>query len=387
MSSLLYSRKNRPPGQLQSPSEFSYARLLIRRLPQRDGTTMADHKPLVRQWLLLKILSANRYGRTVQELVDEMKVSAKTIRRDLETFQSVGFPLKEVVGDFGRKKWHLEVGKHESDLNFAFDEAIALYLGRRFLEPLAGTLFWDAAQRAFKKIRAMLGPKAIRYMEQFAQVFHQTTLGANDYADKAELIDELMQGIEGQLAVFITYQSQRATEPVTYDVHPYGLIYHRGALYLVGMAVQHNEIRHWKVSRIENADLTKVRFERPREFDLQKHLAGSFGVFHADGDVRLKVRFAANVARYVAESQWHSSQKLTPQKDGSLVAEFRLSGTEEFKRWVMSFGAAAVVLEPAKLRDEVTYELKALFSLYDRSAKEPADLDRPAQSGRRTAPR
>ena len=208
--------------------------------------------------------------------------------------------LKEVVGEFGRKKWHIEAGKAEPGLNFAYDEAIALYLGRRFLEPLAGTVFWEAAQRAFKKIRATLGADALKYIDQFGTMFHQTMVGAGDYTKKAELIDELMVGIEDRKAVFITYQSLRATEPVTYDIYPYGLIYHRGALYLVGRSPQREEICHWKVSRIEAAEVTQVHFQRPEDFDLQQHLAKSFGVYHGDGDVKIMVRFAPAVARYVS---------------------------------------------------------------------------------------
>ena len=297
-------------------------------------------------------------------MAHELNVGEKTIRRDLDTFRTAGFPLKEVVGEFGRKTWHIDAGKAEPGLNFAYDEAIALYLGRRFLEPLAGTVFWEAAQRAFKKIRATLGADALKYIDQFGTVFHQTMVGAADYTKKAELIDELMIGIEDRKAVFITYQSLRATEPVTYDIYPYGLIYHRGALYLVGRSPQHEEIHHWKVSRIEAAEVTKVHFQRPEEFDLEQHLAKSFGVYHGDGDVKIVVRFAPAVARYVSESNWHESQKLTRQTDGGLLAEFQLSDTEEIKRWIMSFGQNAVVLEPESLRDEIVLELKSLLTAY-----------------------
>ena len=71
--------------------------------------------------------------------------SEKTIRRDLETFQAAGFPMVETVEEFGRKKWHIDPTKHQPGMSFAYDEAIAPYLGRRFLEPLAGTVFWEAA--------------------------------------------------------------------------------------------------------------------------------------------------------------------------------------------------------------------------------------------------
>ena len=110
--------------------------------------------------------------------------------------------------------------------------------------------------------------------------------------------------------------------------------------------------------------MTKVHFQRPEDFDLQQHLAKSFGVYHGDGDMKIKVRFAPAVARYVCESNWHESQKLTPQKDGGVLAEFELSDTEEIKRWIMSFGQHAVVLEPESLRDEIVQELKSLLVAY-----------------------
>ena len=169
---------------------------------------MPEDSPLVRQWILLRLLCSRRYGVSVKEMAQEMDVSDKTIRRDLETFQNAGFPLQAVEEDFGRKKWCIDPAKNEPGLSFTFDEAIALYLGRHFLEPLAGTLFWDAAQRAFKKIRASLGEEALRYVERFAGMFHQTMVGVSDYSKKAELIDQLMLGIEDRRAVFITYQSR-----------------------------------------------------------------------------------------------------------------------------------------------------------------------------------
>jgi predicted DNA-binding transcriptional regulator YafY len=337
---------------------------------------MSEETPLVRQWILLRMLSALHHGASVKEMADEMGVSEKTIRRDLESFQRAGFPLAETVEEHGRKKWHVDPDRNQPGLSFALDEAIALYLARHLMEPLAGTVFWEATQRAFRKIRTTLGPEALKYIGQFGAMFHQTMVGVSDYTKKSELIDELMIGIEDKRAVFITYQSLRATEPVTYDIYPYGLAYHRGSLYLIGFAPDHREIRHWKVDRIEDAEVTPVHFNRPEDFDLHDHLAKSFGVFHGDGEVHVKVRFSPTVTRYVTESKWHSSQKLTPQKDSSLVAEFDLDHTEEIKRWIQSFGKNAVVLEPDQLRADMIGELNALRDAYGAAGAVAEDVDR-----------
>lgn len=345
---------------------FDYLRIVGRCYLERLEATMSDAPPLVRQWTLLRILSARHYGATVKEMAAETGVSEKTIRRDLELFVQVGFPLEELSTERGRKTWRLDPARSQPGLSFAFDEAIALYLGRRLLDPLAGTPFWEAAQRAFKKVRASLTPKALKYVESFGAVFHQTLVGSSDYSRKTEIVDQLMVGIEDRLAVFITYQSLRATEPVTYDIYPYGLVFHRGSLYLVGVAPDCGEIRHWKVNRIEDAEVTQVHFQRPADFDLVAHLSKSFGVYHADGpgEVSVRVRFSPQVARYVAESQWHHTQQLTPDRDGSIVAQFHLSDTEEIRHWIMSFGRHAEVIEPEELRREIVAELEQMAHAY-----------------------
>ena len=108
---------------------------------------------------------------------------------------------------------------------------------------------------------------------------------------------------------------------------------------------------------MEEVEVTEVPFQRPDDFDLEKHLAGSFGVYHGTGDVSVEVRFTPAVARYVEEARWHESQDWRGSADGSLVAKFRLSDTTEIKRWIMSFGKHAQVIEPAELCNELATEL------------------------------
>jgi len=304
---------------------------------------MAATPPLVRQWTLLRALSRRSDGLTVKQMAEELGVSQKTIRRDLETFQQVGFPIRQTTGQFGRKQWHLDASREAPGLSFAFDEAVALYLGQHLLEPLAGTVFWEASRRAFRKIRASLSTEALRYIDLFAALFHQTARGTSDYSRKAEMIDRLVQAIEDRRQAFITYRSLQATESVSYPIYPYGIILHHGSLYLVGYAPDHEEIRHWKIDRVEEVTLEELRFQRPDDFDLRDHLSGSFGIYHGEGEVHVKIRFSAEVARYVQEKTWHPSQtepeadpaegrrsdrRVRPGRDGgnqAVGAEFRLA--------------------------------------------------------------
>jgi proteasome accessory factor B len=325
---------------------------------------MPDQTPLVRQWLLLKMLGSHRNGVTLDEMAAETRVNKKTIRRDLLAFSEVGFPLEQQTGAYGRKTWKLALANNSPDLHFAFDEALALYLARHFLEPLAGTFLWQAAQNAFGKIRACLGRNALKYLEQMTGHLHATTLGKSNYAEKAALIDTLLQAIEERKVVLLTYQSLKATEPVEYELAPYGVAYHKGSLYLIAHSRDHEEVRHFKVDRIEQVELTDFPFRMPEKFNVADHLANSFGIFQGKGDLQVKVRFLPAAARYAQEGTWHTSQKLVKQKDGSVLATFQLSSIEEIKRWLLTFGRQVVVQEPAQLREALRIEAREILNHY-----------------------
>ena len=50
---------------------------------------MTESPQLVRQWKLLQMLEASRTGCAVQDLVAELEISDKTVRRDLKVLQTV----------------------------------------------------------------------------------------------------------------------------------------------------------------------------------------------------------------------------------------------------------------------------------------------------------
>lgn len=326
---------------------------------------MAPSQQLQRQWSLVRLLCARRFGCTVRELADELNMSQKSIRRDLQTLTAAGFPLSEEVERHGRKRWRLASDSGVPSLTFTFEEAASLHLGHTFLEPLAGTVFWEGSRQAFRKIRTTLGDSALRYLEKMATAVHRTSNGRCDYSRRAELIDGLMLAVEEQRIAFVTYLSARATESVTHELYPYGLVWHRHALYLVAFAPEHDEIRHYKVDRVDDVDVQTLRFNRPNNFDLEAHLQNAFGIYVTDGPVcRARIRFLPSAAKYVREHAWHPSQTLSDQRDGSVIAEFQLSDLTELKSWILSFGASAVVEKPDELRNEIVDTARAVLESY-----------------------
>lgn len=332
---------------------------------------MADSLQLMRQWTVLRTLAARRQGVTLRELAAEAGVSEKTIGRDLSLLRRLAFPVSERLGDHGRKHWVMDDVGGLPALNFTLEEAAALYIGRQFQEGLAGTLFWTGSQSAFRKIESALGDAAVQHLHKLATAFYLKTHALTDYTGRAEIIDQLMVAIEERRLTIITYQSLRSTEPVSlYDIHPYALVHHKGALYIIAWSKDHNEIRTFKIDRVSKVDHYALQFTRPVDFDAAAYLAHSFGIFSSDGPPQtVRVRFAPSVVRILEERQFHPSQKLTPQRNGGIIAEYTLASFEEFTSWILSFGPQAEVLEPAELRVSITKTLTEALNQYSPTMK------------------
>lgn len=293
-----------------------------------------------------------------------MNVSVETIRRDLKDLAEGGFRVCESVGFRGVKRWRVQ--GFEDEFRFNIADLLSIYVGRQFLEPLAGTPFWDGYRQVFSKIRGALGEQAIGYLKKLAVSLHSTSVGAGDYSQRGEMIDRLMVAIEDRLVSLIVYQSDQATEPVEQEVYPQGLVFHRGSLYLIAWSSRRAEIRTFKMDRIEDVHATKLKAAVPEDFSLADWLEHSFGVFRSNQNQpqMIRIRFHRDVARYVRESRWHRSQQLLPQPDGSLLAEFRLIDTQEIKRWIMTFGPNATVLEPPELVEEIRRDVAEMMRTY-----------------------
>ena len=80
----------------------------------------------------------------------------------------------------------------------------------------------------------------------------------------------------------------------------------------------------------------------------------------------VKVRISPGWARWVGEKIWYESQKITKLPDGGMEVAFRVAGLDEIKRWILSFGPEAVVLEPEKLRKLVQQDLQRNLAQYSK---------------------
>ena len=145
------------------------------------------------------------------------------------------------------------------------------------------------------------------------------------------------------------------------------MVYHEGSLFLVAIAEEHGQVRHYKIDRLSSVDMTETRFTPPEKFDLKQHISGTLGVYGVDPDQPLRtvrIRFAVAAARYIQEHTWHESQTLEPQPDGTVICTLQLASLVEVQSWILSFGPRAEALDPPELRAAVKDDLRRLQEIY-----------------------
>ncbi|EMI58463.1 Helix-turn-helix, type 11 domain protein [Rhodopirellula sallentina SM41] len=320
---------------------------------------------------LLRLITLGRGAVTIESLAGSLGVSEKTVRRDIEGLRQLGIAIQEHVCRNGRKTYSLSresIGR----VRFTYDEAFSLMVCRPGTSGFNGTVIGDASRSAFEKIQVALGGNHGEYFGRISPWLHRSP-GYGDYRDQADVIDAITLGIEESNATSIAYRSARSTEPVTYDIHPYGLAEHNGAMYVVGHSCHHGEIRTWKIDRMESAEVTEFPFVRPADFRLSKHFEGAFAVIAGNDPVTVRIRFRGSAARYAAEREINDTQTETPGPGGSLDISVRLTSTIEIKSYILSFGAAAEVIEPESLRTEVAQELQQALTRYASDQASPSD--------------
>lgn len=324
---------------------------------------MARGDQLARQWRILQSLIASRRGKSAANLAQELDYHWRTVYRDLEALQLAGFPIYTDRVD-GKNRWSiLDSARQHTPIPLDLTEVMALHFSRGLMWVLKDTVFFASLESFFQKIKATLSAETIEYLEKIEQSLEIGSKPYKRYDQLRDVVDRISQAIVDRQIVEIDYYTMSRKKKTRRKVAPYKIWFFDGAFYLVGYCGLRKDIRIFALDRIKALQLTDETFEMPEDFKVENFMQTSFGVFHGKPQ-NVRIRFAAEVAGYISEKTWHRTQKINPQKDGSVIFEARVAGTDEIKYWLMRWGSKAEVLSPASLRDEMISEAQNMLRCY-----------------------
>jgi predicted DNA-binding transcriptional regulator YafY len=325
---------------------------------------MARGDQLGRQWHLIQTLIVARTGKSVADLAADLDCHPRTVYRDLEALEAAGFPVY-TEKQSGRNYWYiLDAAKQQIPVPFSQPELIALYFSRHLLRAGQDSIYADALESLFRKVKTTLAPRYGAYLDQIEESLVLAPRPAKSTPAPDPLFDKISSAIVNRYKLEIDYFAMSRRHRSRRRVAPYKLLFSEETFYLIGYCDQRQAMRTFSLDRIEYCEATQMPFEAPDQATLTRMIESSFGVFQGEPQ-RVKIRFSAAVAGYIEEKIWHHSQATRRLADGGLLFTARVAGLEEIRHWVLRWGAEAEVLEPALLRQRVAQDARRMWTRYE----------------------
>jgi predicted DNA-binding transcriptional regulator YafY len=320
---------------------------------------------VIRQWQVLREIEVRRTGVTIHELAALVKVSTRTIRRDLQALQEAGFAVYDEGETNDTKRWKVGGSPFRTVQDgLSVADVAALYLSRTVVEGVSGWPLADELRGAFTKIEAALNPRMREFLSTLPQVISAKTSprAGQSSADVVAITRRLFDATRDRRIVEMRYFSASSNSVKTYVVQPYRLALALGGLYLLGWVPAYDEFRTFAVERIQRLSVTEETFKRTRELPANP-FGASLGVFSGEPQ-RIVVDFSPRLSTVVRTRVWHESQQIQERPDGGVRLTLDVTDDWALRSWLLGFGAGARVLEPAALVQWIQAEARGLLDTY-----------------------
>ncbi|UCG59833.1 MAG: WYL domain-containing transcriptional regulator [Phycisphaerales bacterium] len=297
---------------------------------------------------MLRILPALRSGRAniVNELAAFFNVSRRTVRRDLRQAR------EDCTPNYYDPNTGLCDTGQDSDIpaiNLNRPEAMLLLLLAYRAADCFGAPLRDSTLRAASKVENTLSAET----RQFCQAYMRTVTiktGPHPHLDPGDrTFWRLVDAVRRQRMVNIRYRPELAQSDVLTDLSPYHLVYDERAWHVIGRSSLHNSTCTFKLSRIKELGVLSKFFAGAEDFDVNEYLGKAWSMVPEGKLYDVKLRFLPEVAPDVSEIQWHGTQRVSFDADGSAILEFCVDGLSEITWWIMSYGDKVQVLGPKVL--------------------------------------
>ncbi len=317
--------------------------------------------------LVATLLVLQRRGKvTAAELAEELEISVKTARRDLEALAVSGIPVYAQPGRNGG--WQLLGGARTDLSGLTENEARTLFL----VAGPASTATPEAKAALRKLVQAL--PETFRADAEAAAA--STVLDAaswgTELAKQPAFLQELRHAVVSGRQVRLGYSDRQRSE-TTRIVHPLGVVEKGSTWYLV--ANTDKGMRTFRVNRVRSVELTDDKVVRPEGFDLHETWKGIVAaVEEKRASAQAIVHVPTRAIYGLRMSFGPSTEVLGPAPDSFDGQEQVTVRVGAPSAWVIAQNLAAWagyvdVIDPPEVREHLASIGRALVARYGR---EPA---------------
>jgi predicted DNA-binding transcriptional regulator YafY len=312
---------------------------------------------------ILRLINIMRSGETlgIEELTRRMRISRRTVFRDLEMLAQSGIPCSF---DPCRRGYRISEWYFLRPTSLSLPEALGLYMAAARIVQSKAFPFAGEAVRAAEKVVQSL-PSGVRSMcLRQAEVVSIRWPAGVDATPTRQVFQTLQEAAAERHKVQLTYDSEIDKREIRLTIHPYSLVLLDRIWYLIAYIEQLRQVQTLNLDRIVASDLLESTFPEPSGFSLDMYLGKAWSVTPEGKVWPVRLRFSPAVAGDIEEICWHKTQQTQRLADGSLIFEAEVDGLKEISSWILGYGDQVVVEGPMELRDHIRQITRSVLAKY-----------------------
>lgn len=306
---------------------------------------------------VMYMIQQSSKGLSVKEIAAKCEVDPRTTYRDIKALEyEIGVPF---WNDGGR--YQIMEGYFLPPVQLSLPEAMTIFLAARLMLSYAHR-YDPNMETTFQKLNSIV-PSPLKEQVRKTMEWMQKLPKDEGYL---RILGTLSEAWAKQRTVRMQYRTLGEDKPTERSIDLYFIEPAAAghSSYVLAYCHRVDDIRIFKVERIESIEMTSKSYVIPAGFDANAYFASAWGIEVGDEAETVRLKFKRGVARIMEETIYHPSQIVKRQADGSLIMTLRVSVSMELCSWVLGWGEKVEVLEPKELRKKITKTVRAMKKIY-----------------------
>ena len=315
-------------------------------------------------------LTDEEHSITVEEIIKQLEgkgISAerKSIYRDLDTL-SDDMGLDIVREQVGRQHYYRVVSKQFeiAELKLLVDAVqSSKFITERKSSNLIKKITEFASIYEASQLKRQVNVRGrIKTMNE--SIFYNVDEIYNAIAENKRIRFRYMQWSSEKKLVAKTIKDSE--EVNIYEVSPWAFTWDDENYYLVSFDHDRQEIRHYRVDKMDKITMTKEKREGKEEFkdfDPVGYAKKTFGMFPGH-DERLKIEISNSLIGVFIDRFGKDIPIMPADKEGYSVTIVDVSVSGQFFGWLFALGKGVRILSPEHVVEEYRKEMQKVIELY-----------------------
>jgi len=296
-------------------------------------------------------------------LAKSLGVTERTIYRDIEALSLSGIPVYTKTGPDGG----CFLDEHyRMRLNWFTETELQTLLYTGSTTVLSDLGIQSVADNAILKLLSMLPTRIQQQAEMMQQRLYLDPSSWYDGGDEHPMLPSLKEAVWKDMKISVDYETWEG-DPRQLTLFPYSLVYKSGRWYLVAFDEEKQQMRTYRVSRIQDLQTSKISFERDSQFDISEYWTKSSDTFKQrvpEYPVTLRAKTSALI---YFQHMLSGRYKILQRDDEWNLIRVKYTVFEEARTSVLGLGTEVEVIEPRELHEAVIQQAQAIVDKYQTS--------------------